>query len=156
MRLDFYERYKEIIEEYNKGKSLEDTVKAFDNLSHFINELTTEQQRAIRENLDNQKVLAIFDLLKEEKVLEVKHLKTVTKVAKETLEKLKAEKLKIERWRESRQIVALVKGMIYDNLLWLPEELYTDEDVSQNTIQFYQHIYSNYYGGGQSVYQKGI
>ncbi|MGM1055452.1 MAG: type I restriction enzyme subunit R domain-containing protein [Bacteroidota bacterium] len=153
MRLDFYQRYKEIIEEYNKGKSLEDTVKAFDNLGHFINELTTEEQRAVRENLDNQEVLAIFDLLKDGKELEGKELKTVKKVAQETLEKLKAEKLKIERWRESRQITAQVKGMIYDNLLWLPEELYTDEDVSQKTINVYQHIYSNYYGGGQSVYQ---
>ena len=153
MRLDFYERYKEIIEEYNKGKSLEDTVTAFDNLSHFINELTTEEQRAVREKLDNQEVLAIFDLLQDGKDLEGKELKTVKKVAQETLEKLKAEKLKIERWRESRQITAQVKGIIYDTLLWLPEETFTDEDVSQKTINVYQHIFSNYYGGGQSIYQ---
>jgi type I restriction enzyme R subunit len=63
------------------------------------------------------------------------------------------QELKIERWRESRQITAQVKGMIYDNLLWLPEEVYTDEEVSQKTINVYQHIYSNYYGGGQSIYQ---
>ncbi|MDA0882092.1 MAG: type I restriction endonuclease subunit R [Bacteroidetes bacterium] len=153
LRLEFYERYKEIIAEYNAGKTLENTVKAFENLNDFIKDLTFEEQRAVRENLDDQEALAIFDLLREGKQLEGKELKQVKKVARETLDKLKAEKLKIERWRESRQITAQVKGMIYDNLLWLPEETYSDEDVSLKTVTVYQHIYSNYYGGGRSVYQ---
>jgi type I restriction enzyme R subunit len=83
-----------------------------------------------------------------------KDLKEVKKVAKVTLDKLKAEKLKIERWRESRQITAQVKLLIYDNLLQLPLEKYTDEEVSLKTVSVYQHIFSNYYGGGQSVYRK--
>jgi len=154
LRLEFYDRYKEIIEEYNSGKTLENTVRAFDNLSDFIKDLSFEEQRAVRENLDDQEALAIFDLLREGKELEGKDLKQVKKVARETLDKLKAEKLKIDRWRESRQITAQVKGMIYDNLLWLPEEAYSDEDVSLKTVSVYQHIYSNYYGGGKSVYQQ--
>ena len=153
LRLEFYERYKEIIAEYNAGKTLENTVKAFENLNEFIKDLTVEEQRAVRENLEDQEALAIFDLLREGKKLEGKDLKQVKKVARETLDKLKAEKLKIERWRESRQITAQVKGIIYDNLLWLPEETYTDEDVSLKTVNVYQHIYSSYYGGGKSVYQ---
>ena len=153
LRLEFYERYKEIIAEYNAGKTLENTVKAFENLNEFIKDLTVEEQRAVRENLEDQEALAIFDLLREGKELEGKDLKQVKKVARETLDKLKAEKLKIERWRESRQITAQVKGIIYDNLLWLPEETYTDEDVSLKTVNVYQHIYSSYYGGGKSVYQ---
>ena len=152
LRLEFYERYKEIIAEYNAGKTLENTVKAFENLNDFIKDLTFEEQRAVRENLADQEALAIFDLLREGKELEGKELKQVKKVATETLDKLKAEKLKIERWRESRQITAQVKGMIYDNLLWLPEQTYSDEDVSLKTVSVYQHIYSNYYGGGSSVY----
>ena len=116
--------------------------------------MTVEEQRAVRENLEDQEALAIFDLLREGKELEGKELKQVKKVARETLDKLKKEKLKIERWRESRQITAQVKGMIYDNLLWLPEDAYTDEDVSLKTVSVYQHIYSNYYGGGKSVYQQ--
>ena len=153
LRLEFYERYKEIIAEYNAGKTLENTVKAFENLNEFIKDLTVEEQRAVRENLEDQEALAIFDLLREGKELEGKDLKQVKKVAKETLDKLKAEKLKIERWREKRQITAQVKGIIHDNLLWLPQEIYTDQDVSLKTANVYQHIYSNYYGGGKSVYQ---
>ena len=154
LRLEFYERYKEIIAEYNAGKTLENTIKAFDDLNEFIQELTVEEQRAVRENLENQESLAIFDLLREGKKLDGKELKQVKKVAKETLDKLKTEKLKIERWRESRQITAQVKGLIYDNLLWLPQDIYTDEDVNTKTITVYQHIYSSYYGGGKSIYQQ--
>jgi len=155
LRLEFYDHYKEIIDQYNKGKTLEDTIKAFDNLNDFIQDLTKEEQRVVRENLDNQETLAIFDLLVDGKELEGKELKAVKKIATETLGKLKAEKLKIDRWRESRQIKAQVKGLIYDNLLWLPEQAYTDEDVGKKTASVYQHIYANYYGGGRSVYQVG-
>lgn len=143
LRLDFYERYKEIIDEYNKGKSIEDVTKTLKSLADFIIDLSEEEKRAVRENLTDQETLAIFDLLREGKELHNEELEQVKKVAKETLDKLKAEKLKIERWRESRQITAQVKGMIYDNLLWLPQIAY-------------QHIYSNYYGGGNSVYRASV
>lgn len=152
MRLDFYERYKEIVDEYNKGKSLEDTIATFDKLGSFMSKLTFEDQRAIRENLKDQETLAIFDLLREGKELKGKDLKQVKKVASETLEKLKAEKLKIDHWREKREVTAQVKSEIYNQLLWLPQEVYTDEEVSLKTVAIYQHIYSNYYGAGNSIY----
>lgn len=152
LRIEFYERYKEIIDEYNKGKSLEDTIRTFENLSEFIKDLSFEEQRVVRENLGDQETLAIFDLLKEGKELTTKELKEVKKVAAKTLESLKAEKLKIDKWRESRQIKAQVKSMIYDSLLYLPEESYTDEEVGVKTANVYQHIFTNYYGGGNSVY----
>ncbi len=154
LRLKFYDRYKEIIDEYNIGKSLENTVRAFERLTDFLKSLSQEEQRAVREQLADQETLAIFDLLREGKELNSKELKEVKKVAQQTLDKLKAEKLNIDRWRESRQITAQVKSAIYDNLLWLPQEAYNDDDVSQRTISVYQHIYSNYYGGGKSVYQR--
>ncbi|MRT91907.1 type I restriction endonuclease subunit R [Ancylomarina sp. 16SWW S1-10-2] len=154
LRIDFYERYKKIIEEYNRGKSLEDTLKAFDKLNEFIQDLSIEEQRAVRENLNGQEALAIFDLLKEGKKLEPKELKAVKKIAIETLEKLQTEKLKIDKWREKREIKAQVKNIIHDTLLYLPMTSYSDEEVESKSTSIYQHIYSNYYGGGKSVYQR--
>ena len=66
----------------------------------------------------------------------------------------KAEKLKIERWRESTQIRAQVKTMINDNLIRLPLDRYEEEEVNTKSIVVYQHIYSNYYGGGASIYNS--
>lgn len=156
LRIEFYDRYKKIIEAYNKGKSLEDTIKTFENLSDFIKDLSFEEQRVVRENLKDQETLAIFDLLKEGKELSNKEIKEVKKVAAKTLETLKKEKLKIDNWRESRQIKAQVKSLIYDNLLYLPQEQYSDEEVGIKTANVYQHIFTNYYGSGRNVYNQKV
>ena len=154
LRLEFYEKYKEIIEEYNNGKDINATKKAFDDLSDFLKTLSVEDSRAIREGLDEE-TLAIFDLLKKEN-LKDKEIDDVKKVAKQTLESLKAEKLKIERWRESTQLRAQVKTTIYDTLLWLPQEPYSEDEVNEKTNVIYQHIFTNYPGGGQSVYNTKV
>ena len=75
-------------------------------------------------------------------------------MAEETLTKLKEEKLKIELWRESRQITAQIKTMIFDTLQWLPQEVYSDKDVFEKTSNVYQHIYTNYPGGGDTIYSR--
>lgn len=72
------------------------------------------------------------------------------------LTKLKEEKLRIERWRESRQITAQVKTIIFDTLQWLPQSTYSDQDVSEKTINVYQHIYTNYPGGQFNTYTRAI
>jgi type I restriction enzyme R subunit len=150
LRMEFYERYKEIIEEYNKGKDLEDTMRSFKKLFEFIQELTVEDSRAIRENLDEES-LAIFDLLRSGKNLNQSELKEVKKIAVDTLSKLKEEKLRIDRWRESRQITAQIKTMIFDAFQWLPQTAYSDNDVSERTMAVYQHIYSCYRGARAAV-----
>lgn len=152
LRISFYERYKEIVDEYNKGKSMEDTLQAFQNLIEFFAQLSEEEQRVIRENLRNQESLAIFDLLVDGKELSDAEVKMVKEVAIKTLTALKSELLNINKWRESRQIQAQVKGKIYTELLYLPQEKYSDEEVGTRTSNVYQHIYTNYYGGGKSVY----
>jgi len=154
LRLEFYEQYKEIIEEYNNGKDINATKKAFDDLTDFLNNLSKEDSRAMREGLDEE-TLAIFDLLKKD-TLSDKETDEVKKVSKQTLEALKAEKLKVERWRESTQLRAQVKTTIYDTLLWLPQEPYSENEVDEKTNVIYQHIFTNYYGGGKSIYDVKV
>ncbi|RZK49268.1 MAG: type I restriction endonuclease subunit R [Pedobacter sp.] len=142
LRLEFYERYQEIVEEYNNGKSEIELMRSFDKLTQFYQDLTIEEKRAFTENLD-QPTLSIFDLLVKGKDLTKEEKESVKRVAKETLEILQREKLNIPNWKESREIRSSVKTTIYDKLLWLPEEKYTDEDVSMRSVQVYQHVYSN-------------
>ena len=151
IRLEFYEKYKQIIEEYNKGKDIQAVQKAFDDLNDFMkNDLTPEAERAMREGL-NEETLAIFDLLKKPELTKDEEAK-VKEVAKQTLAALKAEKLKIDRWRESIQVTAQVKTMIDYNLQWLPPESYPDEELDIKSLLVYQHIYANYQGAGMSRY----
>jgi type I restriction enzyme R subunit len=139
--LDFYEHYREIVEAYNNGKSETELIRSFEQLTAFVKELSAEEKRAYSENLDQQ-TLSIFDLLVQNKELNLKEREQVKKVARETLELLQREKLNIPNWKESRELKAGVKTIIYDQLLWLPEEKYTDEEVSMKTIAVYQHVYT--------------
>ena len=93
------------------------------------------------------RLMTVFDLLRQGKALSAAELKDVKKVAVDVLTRLKSEKLRIERWRESRQVTAAVKTIIFDALQWLPQEVYTDADVSERTMQVYQHVYTAYPGG---------
>lgn len=151
IRLEFYEKYKTIIAEYNAGKDIQAVQKAFDDLNDFMkNDLNPEQERAVREGVDEE-TLAIYDLLKKP-TLTPEEVKEVKKVAKETLAKLKAEKLKVERWRESTQVSSQIKTMIKSSLEWLPQNAYPDEELADMNLVVYQHVYSNYQGAGNSTY----
>jgi type I restriction enzyme R subunit len=151
IRLEFFEKYQKIIDEYNKGKDIQAVQKAFDDLNEFMqNDLSPETERAMREELDEE-TLAIFDLLKKPELTKDEENK-VKEVAKQTLLVLKAEKLKIERWRESTQVTAQVKTLIDHSLQWLPQEPYPDEEVDIKSLLVYQHVYANYQGAGFSRY----
>jgi len=150
LRLEFYEKYQEIIKEYNDGKDAEAVRKAFEEIAELINKMTEEQHRSAKEGLDEE-TLAIYDLLRKDSLTKSEEAK-VKEVAVDMLAKLKAKPLKVERYRESTQITAQVRTMIHDNLVWLPQESYLDKEVDTKAIDIYQHIYSNYYGGGASTY----
>ncbi|MCW5601373.1 type I restriction endonuclease subunit R [Nitrosomonas sp.] len=150
LRLEFYEKYKQIIEDYNQGKDLQSVQKAFDDLYDFMQGMSEEESRAFSEELDEE-TLAIFDLLRKPS-LSKKEREEVKKVAIKTLATLKEEKLKIDRWRESTQVSAQVRIIIYDNLQWLPQEAYPVEEINDKANLVYQHVYSNYSGGDRSVY----
>ncbi|RVK29514.1 type I restriction endonuclease subunit R [Sinorhizobium meliloti] len=146
IRLEFYDRYREIIAAYNSGKDQQAVQKAFDDLTDFIASLSEEDQRAVREGLD-QETLAIFDLLKKPN-LSKKDEAEVKSVAIKTLETLKAEKLRIAKWRESTQVTAQVRLAILENLQYLPQDAYADDELEEKTDIVYQHIYATYNGSG--------
>jgi type I restriction enzyme R subunit len=154
LRLEFYDKYQEIIKEYNDGKDAEAIRIAFEKLVEHINAMNEEEHRSAKEGLDEE-TLAIYDLLRKDDLTKDEEAE-VKKVAIKTLFKLKAEKLRVERWRESTQITAQVKTMIHDHLLWLPEKIYLDDEVETKAVDVYQHIYTNYYGGGASIYNTYV
>ncbi|MDC9729287.1 MAG: type I restriction endonuclease subunit R, partial [Methyloprofundus sp.] len=132
-------------------KDIQAVQKAFDDLNEFMEgDLSPEMQRAVREGLDEE-TLAIYDLLRKPELTAKEEIE-VKKVAKQTLETLKAEKLKVERWRESEQVSSQVKVMISDALEYLPPAPYPDEELADMSLVVYQHVYSHYQGGGMSSY----
>ena len=149
-RIDFMETFKKLIDTYNA--SSHNLEAFFKDLMAFAQNLTAEEQRAHRENLTEEE-LAIFDLLTQPELeLSEKEKGEVKKVAKELLAKLKAEKLVLD-WRLKAQTKADVERTIRDFYIKLPTA-YTPDLKKDKRVKTYAHIYENYFGAGQSIYQQ--
>ncbi|MGV8110321.1 type I restriction endonuclease subunit R [Methanospirillum sp.] len=158
LRTDFQKHYEEIIDEYNNEKDRVTIEETWNRLLKFIQDLDDESHRAIREELDEES-LAIYDLLRKEK-LTSGEIKRIKKVSVELLKTLKAEKLKIDHWREKEStrdsVLVSIRNYLYSEDTGLPVESYTDEEVEKKAEVVYEHVYrvypeipSPYYGHEQ-------
>ncbi|HCF0703363.1 TPA: type I restriction endonuclease subunit R [Pseudomonas aeruginosa] len=148
-RKDFMEKFQKLIDAYNSG-SLNIEV-FFKELVDLTADLQVEDQRAIRENLSEEE-LALFDILtKPVPELADKERAQVKKVCKELLETLKAEKLVLD-WRKkdrARSDVRRTLEIVFDR--GLPESY--DEGIYNEKCELaFHHIFTSYYGAGESVY----
>lgn len=145
LRVDYYEKYKEIIDEYNQGKERVTIEETFRKLLNFISDLSDEDARAAREGLEENE-LAIFDLLKLDKQLKPKESNEVKKVAADLLGKLQ-KLLEVTMWFEKPQTSAAVKQQIHDYLFeQLPYPTYDELDITGKASLLYNHFKSVYEG----------
>jgi len=148
-RLDYYQIFQEMIDEYNRGAANVDAF--FAQLVSFAQELSAEEQRGISENLTEEE-LAIFDFLTRPDMTKLtrQEKEDVKQVAHELLDTLKAEKLVLD-WRKKQQTRAGVQLAIAQYLDKLPQ-IYTPEIYQQKCQVVYQHVYDAYYGEQHSIY----
>jgi type I restriction enzyme R subunit len=150
-RIDFAERFQKLIDDYNSGALNVELM--FDKLVAFVKELDDEEKRSMAEQLTEEE-LTLFDILtKPEPKLTDKEKNHVKKAAKDLLEALKREKLVLD-WRKRQQTRAAVLIAIQD---YLDKELpraYSQEVYDRKCDLVYQHIYDNYYGQGNSLYNR--
>jgi len=146
LRTDFQQHYEQIVGEYNREKDRVTIEKTFEALFKLVQELDEEESRALREGLDEES-LAIFDLLRKPdlKSSDVKRIKTV---AADLLAQLKAEKLRIDHWRDKEATRDAVRVTIHD-YLWtdktgLPVDAYTEDDVNERAEDVFRHVYRAY------------
>lgn len=105
-----------------------------------------EERRAVREELDEES-LAIFDLLKKPdlKAVEIKRIKAV---AVQLLARLKAEKLRVDHWRDkeaTRDAVRLaIRDYLWNEKTGLPVDTFAEDDVEARADDVFRHIYRAY------------
>ena len=152
MTVDYYKRYQEIIEEYNRGKDEVVIKETFRKLIELVNSYSEEEADTRREGLtDEQK--AIFDILRYGKKLEKKEKNEIKKISIELLEALKKDKLKVEQWSDKSVTAAAVFNTVSKTLFeTLPYPAYQTDDIDLKTNLVYEHLKHQYYGGGMSVY----
>lgn len=144
-RTDFQRHFEEIIDEYNKEKDRATIEKTFQDLLLFMGELDEETHRAIREGL-NDETIALFDILMKP-TLEKKDVGRVKQVAGELLETLKAEKLRINHWREKEStrdaVLIAINDFLWNDQIGLPES-YSNEEVQEKTEEVFRHVWRAY------------
>lgn len=154
LTVDYYRRYHEIIEEYNRGKDENVMKETFRKLIELVNSYSQEEAETKREGLtDEQK--AIFDILRQGKTLAEKEKNVIKKISINLLEELKNTKLKIEQWSDKSVTAAAVFNSVSKTLFeTLPYPTYQNDDIDLRTNLVYEHLKNQYYGGGLSVYGR--
>ena len=151
-RVDLYERYQEIVQAYNKDKDAAEIQKVMDDLFTFNDNLNDEEKRYLREGLESEDQLAVFDLLQKD-TLTNGDRDAIKKIAKELLEKLSNGKLQIDHWREKATAQAQVKAEIIKHLFaHLPPGAYDSDEINLKANAVFAHIYTAGLGGNSPVY----
>jgi type I restriction enzyme, R subunit len=146
LRTDFQRHYEQIVAEYNLEKDRVTIEKTFEALFRFDQGLDEEARRSIREGLDEES-LAIFDLLKKPD-LKPSEIRRIKAVAVGLLERLKAEKLKIDHWRDkesTRDAVRItILDFLWDNDTGLPDDVYDEDEVNVKVDDVFVHVFRTY------------
>ena len=136
-RIDFNQRYQEIIADYNHEKERQTIEETFEQLLSFVQQMTKEQERAATEGLSEAE-LTLFDLLRKPD-LEPDDYKQLKKVAHELLAALQRVLLQ-PHWRETESMKAEIRSFIKD-FLWsedngLPKSYYPMEVEDKSGLLF--------------------
>ena len=152
LTVDYYKRYQEIIDEYNRGKDEAIIKETFRKLIELVNSYSEEEADTKREGLSDEEK-AIFDILRQGKKLEEKEKNQIKEISVEMLNVLKKEKLKVEKWATKMETSAAVFNYVNKTLFEvLPYPIYQTDDIDLKTQLVYAHLKNQYYGGGMSVY----
>jgi type I restriction enzyme, R subunit len=148
-RVDYYERYQEIIENYNNGKEYANVKELFDALILLLGDLSEEEKRAEREFLEEDE-LTVFDLLNSGKKVSDKEKNEIKETARKLLERLKSNEFKVDHWVDKIQTASAVKKAINDHLYQtLPYPTFGDGDIVIKT-----EILFNYFKGRYADYGR--
>ena len=144
-RINFYEKYQQIIYDYNQEQNRATIERTFEELMKLSNELTEEEKRYVREGFENDEQLSMYDVLMKDDLSkdDIKKLKTV---AKELLEKIKTLLATMDHPFDKQETRAAIIITIRD-ILWqeLPES-YSEESITQYRDAVYNYV-SQHYGG---------
>lgn len=146
-RVDYYERYQRIIEEYNTGKDYGAIKDIFDKLVDFYGDLSEEGKRAVREDL-NEEELAVFDMLGRDKKISDKEKAELKDIAQQLLERLKDNEFKIIHWADKEQTASAVRVAIKNHLFdKLPYPAFGEGDIDERTEVLFAFFKARYREG---------
>ena len=142
-RINFYEKYQEIIREYNQEQNRINIEQTFEELMQLSQQLTEEEKRYIREGFENDEQLSMYDVLMKED-LSKEDIKKLKKVAVDLLAKIKDMMESMSNPFDNPTAKATIIITIRDTL-WsdLPES-YSDESINYYKNAVYNYVSHRY------------
>ena len=145
-RMDYQQRYEEIVAEYNREKDRVTKEETFRRLTELMNELDAEQRRAVEEGLSEDE-LALFDLLKKDDLRRAER-ERVKQSSRDLLAAIKAQLSELDRFWEKEQTKAEMRVFILDRVFTgLPNPPFTDEERQTVANDVYTHVWQQAVSG---------
>ena len=145
-RMDYQQKYEEIVDDYNREKDRVRIEKTFRRLMELMDELDAEQKRAIEEGL-NEDELALFDLLKKDDLAKAER-ERVKQASRNLLLSIKARLSELDRFWEKEQTKADVEVFILDEVYAsLPTPPFTAEEKKAVAAEVYAHVWQQAVSG---------
>ncbi|NBJ92920.1 type I restriction endonuclease subunit R [Parablautia muri] len=142
-RVDYYERYQKIIEEYNKEQDRANIERIFMELMDLANSMNQEEQRYVREGFTSDEELSLYDMLFDED-LSKEEIKKIKKIAVDLLDKIKNKIAELDHWTDKQETKAEIDTLI-GKILWekLPE-CYSDNAIFTYRQKIFEYVYVRY------------
>ena len=146
-RMDFQQKYEEIVAEYNREKDRVTIEETFRRLTELMEELDAEQKRAVEEGLSEDE-LALFDLLKKDNLGKAER-ERVKQASRDLLSSIKARLAELDRFWEKEQTKADVKVFILNEVFTsLPTPPFTGDEKQAVADEVYEHVWQQAVSGG--------
>ena len=138
-RINYYERYQEIITDYNAEQDRATTEKTFLELMDLAHQMNQEEQRYVREGFTSDAELSLYDMLFRDdlKSSEIKHVK---EVAATLLARVKEQIATLDHFLDKQETRAIVDNLIRDTLWAELPECYDDASIDVCRQKVYTYV----------------
>ncbi len=142
-RITYYERYQQIITDYNSEQDRSQIEKTFMDLMDLANSMEQEVQRYVREGFTSDEELSLYDLLFKDD-LSATDIKKLKSVAVDLLQKVKSKIAELDHWTDKQETKAEVDNLIRDTLWAELPESYDEISISNYRQKIYEYLYTRY------------
>ena len=144
-RINYYDRYQQIITDYNSEQDCTKIEKTFMDLMNLANSLDEEEQRYVREGFNSDEELSMYDMLFKDN-LSPNDIKKIKEVAVDLLYKVKSKIAELDHWTDKQETKAAVDNLIRDTLWAELPESYDEVSISVYRQKIYEYLYTRYNG----------
>ena len=142
-RISYYERYQQIIDDYNIEKDRAAIEKTFMELMDLANKMNQEEQRYVREGFKNDEELSLYDMLFREDLSKA-DIQKLKDVAMSLLQKIKTKIAEFDHWTDKQETKAAIDNLIRDTLWKELPDCYDELSISMYRQKIYEYVYTRY------------